>query len=76
MFYVNDPSAVKKCVTLLERYLCERKDRFEIGVVYDLDEYPKFENATVIVSGQYVVYTILDRENICVVKDVIKTTLK
>ena len=76
VFYVNDPSDVKACANFLQRYLRERKHRFENGVIYDVKEYPKFENATVTVSDHYVVYTILDRESTFVVKDILKNNLK
>lgn len=46
---------------LLKKYLLKIKQNFESGVVYNIEEYPKFENAKVFSVGNYLVYTVLDR---------------
>lgn len=60
VFHVKNPSDAKLCEKQLKSYLANAKERFKSGVVYDINEYPKFENAKVTVVGQYVIYTILD----------------
>lgn len=60
VFHVKNPSDAKLCEKQLKAYLANAKERFKNGVVYDINEYPKFENAKVTVIGQYVIYTILD----------------
>ncbi len=60
VFHVKSASDAKLCEKQLKRYLKDAKERFQSGVVYDIKEYPKFENAKVTVIGQYVIYTILD----------------
>ena len=61
VFHVSNPKDVKTCEKRLREYLKNAKERFKSGVVYDIEQYPKFENARVTVLGQYVIYTILDR---------------
>ena len=58
----NDHQAENK--KLLKRYLQKIKQNFENGVVYNADEYPKFENARVISVGNYLIYTVLDRHHV------------
>ena len=60
VFHVKSTSDVKLCEKQVKAYLTNAKERFKNGVVYDINEYPKFENAKVTVVGQYVIYTILD----------------
>lgn len=59
VFHVEGAANTKRCAKQLSEYLKQRKTRFQNGVVYDINEYPKFENAKVTVIGQYVIYTIL-----------------
>ena len=62
VFHIAKREDVKKCARLLTEYLNEAKIRFQSGVIYDIKEYPKFENAKVTVIDQYVIYTILDKQ--------------
>lgn len=60
VFHVKNVSDAKLCEKQLKTYLSNAKERFKSGVVYDINEYPKFENAKVTAIGQYIIYTILD----------------
>lgn len=60
VFRVEDTDAAKQCAKLLSKYLNERKAQFQSGVVYNVSEYPKFENAKVTVIKPFVIYTILN----------------
>lgn len=60
VFYVENERDVKRCVKQLTEYVARRKAQFQNGVIYDINEYPKFENAKVTAIGRYVIYTILE----------------
>lgn len=60
VFLVRD-SDVKLCQTRLKAYLKKRKTAFCNGIVYDIEQYPKFEDAAVYHVGEYVFYTILNK---------------
>ncbi len=49
---------------LLTDYIKKAKKDFESGVVYNIEEYPKFENATVFSKGNYLIYVILDKNGV------------
>lgn len=60
VFHVKNEKDAARCERYLRSYLTKRKSQFETGIIYDVAEYPKFENAKVFSSGTFVVYTILD----------------
>ena len=60
VFHVDNESNVKRCAKQLTEYIARRKIQFQNGVIYDINEYPKFENAKVTAIDCYVIYTILD----------------
>lgn len=59
VFHVESAANAKRCAKQLSEYLKQRNTRFQNGVIYDINEYPKFENAKVTVLGSYIIYTIL-----------------
>lgn len=52
----EDAEDAKKDV---KEYLKTAKERFEGGIIYNIDEYPKFKNANVKRYGNLLLYTIL-----------------
>lgn len=62
IFEFQTQSEAKKSVNILKNYLSKSKAEFQGGIVYNVNEYPKFENATVKRFDKYVVYTILSPE--------------
>lgn len=76
VFHVKSESNIKPCVKVLQSYLQKAKARFKSGIVYDVQEYPKFENAKVTVIGQYVIYTILDSKQSKAALDAVKNFLQ
>ena len=59
VFHVSDSQDAKRCEKILKKYIESAKHRFQSGVIYDVAEYPKFENAKTYVFGNYVLYMIL-----------------
>lgn len=51
-------------VKKIKEYLNSAKKEFESGIIYDKEEYPKFQNAKAKVFGNFVFYGILDKDNI------------
>ena len=76
VFLVEEAKDVKPCVERLGAYLDKRKEQFKNGIVYNANEYPKFENAKVFTVGQCVVYTILDPVQNATVVQTVKNILK
>ena len=62
VFHVDSDSCVKDNVCKIQKYLDTAKSNFESGVMYNPEEYSKFKNAKVEAFGNYIVYTILDKE--------------
>ena len=60
VFYVKEHADVRKFEKILTSYLSGRKNEFCSGVIYDIKQYPKFENARVISIGNFVLYMILN----------------
>ena len=60
VFHVKNNQEAEKCEKILKNYLDLSCSRFMNGVVYDVEEYPKFKNAKIFVIDDYVIYTILD----------------
>lgn len=56
---VKDAQTAKSAV---KKYLSSAKEEFKSGIVYNANEFPKFEAARVEIIGNYAVYTILDKE--------------
>lgn len=61
VFHVKDAKLISQNQKLLKKYLLKIKQNFENGVVYNVEEYPKFENAKVFSAGEYLVYVVLDK---------------
>ena len=61
-FHLKSTSHLASNQKLLKKYLAKIKQNFESGVVYNIEEYPKFENAKAFVLGNYLVYVVLDKE--------------
>lgn len=59
--FKNDRSA-KKYISVIKNYINGSVDNFKNGIIYDINEYPKFENASVVRNSNIVVYMILDKE--------------
>ncbi len=59
IFHLNSKADVKSAKKILQMYLEKRRSEFENGVIYNIEEYPKFQNASVFSAGNYVCYTIL-----------------
>ena len=60
VFRVKEYVDVRKFEKILTSYLSKRKNEFCSGVVYDMKQYPKFENARVISIENFVMYMILN----------------
>lgn len=71
VFLVRE-SDVKLCQTRLKAYLEKRRIAFCNGVVYDIEQYPKFEDAAVYRVGAYVFYTILNKTDAQKALDAVK----
>ena len=76
VFHISNKEDVKRCEKSLKRYVSTAREHFKNGVIYDIKEYPKFENARVIVAGDYVIYMILDNEQGAAALSAIKQYLK
>ncbi len=59
IFHLKTRNDIKTAKKVLRSYLDKRKTEFEGGIVYNADEYPKFQNASVFAVGNYICYTIL-----------------
>ena len=70
---VNDASDGMK---VIRRYLETAKTEFENGIIYDINEYPKFTNAKVERVGLYLIYTVLNRNESDSAFTAIKQTTK
>lgn len=62
IFKFSTPDDAQKAVSQIKNYLKKTKKDFESGIIYDIEEYPKFENADTILYGNYVIYTILKKD--------------
>jgi len=60
VFHVKNKQDAGLCEKSLKKYLDLSCARFMNGVVYDIEEYPKFKNAKVFIIDDYIIYTILD----------------
>ena len=64
VFHVKDTGSIPQNTKLLKKYLLKIKKNFESGVVYNTEEYPKFENAKVFSVGDYLIYAVMDKDNV------------
>ena len=64
VFHVKDSGSIQQNTKLLKKYLLKIKQNFESGVVYNTMEYPKFQNAKVFSVGEYLIYTVMDKDNV------------
>ena len=64
VFHVKDTGSIQSNTKTLKKYLLKIKQNFENGVVYNTMEYPKFENAKVFAVGNYLIYTVMDKDNV------------
>ena len=76
VFHVKNTADAKRCEKQLKAYLSESEARFRSGVVYDIDQYPKFENATVCTIDNFVFYMILEPSQIEVASRAVSNFLK
>jgi len=76
IFHVKNKENAKVCAQHLEAYLQASRSRFMSGVIYDIEEYPKFKNAKVSIIKDYVIYTILDVKETEKVVDTVKDILR
>ena len=53
----------QKALESINSYLMSAKKNFENGVIYNVEEYPKFQNAKARAFENYVVYVILDSKS-------------
>ena len=63
IFEFKTDSDAKKSVKNIKTYLLNAKKEFENGIIYDVEEYPKFENAKAERFGNIVIYTILNEDD-------------
>ena len=76
VFHVKNEKDVRRCERYLQSYLNDRKAQFESGVIYDVAEYPKFENASVFSVGQFIVYAILDTNQLSSAQKAVRSFIK
>ena len=76
VFHTKSEKDARQCERYLRAYLAKRKTQFESGVVYDVAEYPKFENADVFSVGQFVVYAILDVDQLSAAQKAVRGFIK
>ena len=58
--FESDKSA-NKALRPVKEYLDQAKEEFKCGIIYNVEEYPKFEAARAEVFGNCIVYTILNK---------------
>ena len=75
IFHLKSKAELRSAKKILRDYLDKRKAEFEGGVVYNVQEYPKFENATVITFGNYICYTILSPSDVKKATSAVKSLL-
>ncbi len=63
IFRFESENDAQNALGTVRNYLYSAKSEFENGIIYDIEEYPKFENATAKRFGKYVVYTILNKKD-------------
>lgn len=63
IFEFNSEKSAKRSINIIKNYVNNSANNFKSGIVYDINEYPKFENASVIRNSNIVIYMILDKEN-------------
>lgn len=64
IFHLKNKADLRLAKKILRDYLDRRKTEFEGGVIYNVEEYPKFENASVVSFGNYICYTILQPSDV------------
>ena len=60
IFEFNSAKNAQKAKSKVKAYLVSAKKAFESGIIYNAEEYPKFQSAKVERYGNNLVYTILD----------------
>ena len=73
VFHMKDTAHLSQNQKLLKKYLAKIKSNFENGVVYNTKEYPKFENAKIFASGNYLVYAVLDKDGVAKVETALRS---
>ena len=61
VFKFSDEGDAEDGLKVLRHYLNTSKEEFENGIIYDINEYPKFTNARMEKVGVYLIYTILNK---------------
>ena len=62
IFRFTDENSARKARGIIKQYLNSCRNEFENGIIYNIQEYPKFQNADVKLYGKYLIYTILSPE--------------
>ena len=62
IFRFADENSARKARGMIKQYLNDSRNEFENGIIYNIQEYPKFQNADVKLYGKYLIYTILSPE--------------
>lgn len=75
IFHLENKAEIRSAKKTLQNYLAKRKTDFQNGVVYNVEEYPKFENAAVFTFGNYICYTILSPSDLKKVTSAVKGLL-
>lgn len=75
VFHFKNTDNLTENKKYVKRYLQKIKQNFESGVVYNTEEYPKFENARIIPVGNYLVYAVLDRHEILLAEKVVRNLI-
>ena len=65
IFEFKTVKQAKQSASKIKDYLIQSKKEFQSGIVYNVEEYPKFENSTLKNYGRYIVYAILSPEKTC-----------
>lgn len=59
IFKFKTEEAARKYIKAIKKYLTNSENEFQNGIIYNINEYPKFKNADVEILGKYLIYTIL-----------------
>ena len=59
IFRFTNEGDARRASDTIKNYLNNSKYEFENGIIYNIQEYPKFQNADVKIYGKYLIYTIL-----------------
>ena len=63
IFEFDSSQNAKKAIKVVKKYLKNTKEDFQSGIIYNVEEYPKFEAARIERYGNCLVYTILSKND-------------